>query len=297
MPATMRSLSAKELAGKVEDLPALPDTVFKVLTLTNSPTVTPAALERAIVKDQALAATILKTANSAYYGLPRKVFTVSEAVIYVGIKTVRSIALTASTLDLFRQGNPRAAGVRKELWRQSVLAAVGGRTLAREVGSRDIEVAFTGGLLKDIGKLVLLQHAQEEYLQVWEAMSHEPSASLDAEQKALGTNHAEVGALVAEKWRLPDELVETVRCHHDPEGATTARDLTRVVHVAGVLTWMYASGQGENLSMEAPLASEGGRLFARLNRVLSELGLRTVDLGLLVERMTEGAADFEMMMG
>ncbi len=294
LPHCEEAVSIKQTVGeiiaeKVGDLPALPTTVSRVLQLTQNPNVSMQALEREILQDAALTGSVLKLANSAYYGLPRKVPTVGAALVYLGIKAVRSLVLTSSVLDLFGIGSRLTASVRQTLWRGSVYAATAAKAVAQKAKYPDPEIAFVAGLLHDIGKVVLLHYMNEHYLMVIDLLNESPLPAIVMEHEVCGTDHTEVGRLVCEKWQLPEVIVEAVACHHQPERAARDPRLTAIVYVGNLLAWMLAAEVGQTDSLPHFVVDERKPRFATLWDALGQIGLKRDDLEPLSQATAEAA--------
>jgi putative nucleotidyltransferase with HDIG domain len=209
MPRDLRSI-----VKKIAELPTLPQVVTVILSLIDSPDSSAEDINKVMEKDPSLVGKILKLVNSAYYGLPNKVNSVRQAIVILGFSTVKSLAISASVFDMFDSGREEAFS-REQFWTHSI----GSGCVARLVGNRepgcDAETAFVVSLLHDIGKMVLDQYAPQEFDQIVHIAKEGRLSFWEAEQQVLeGTNHAEIGAWVAEQWKLSVELTEAIRNHH-----------------------------------------------------------------------------------
>ncbi len=241
------------LVRQVRDLPALPQAAVKVMQMVDDPRTSAPELARVLSTDQAMTARILKLANSAFYGASRRVSTVSEAVVLLGLRTVRNMAMALGCQDMMERGLPGYALERGALWRHSFCSAFAAQALAKRAGYRVTEEAFVGGLLHDIGKVVLNVYLQATFACIAERAAQKGMAFMDAERSVLGFDHAEAGARVLEKWNLPLALVNCVRWHHEPLAQPEFSPLTGVVHVADVLCLMLGVGLGGD-GLNYPLA-------------------------------------------
>lgn len=237
-------VSLEVLVKKVEDLPPLPQTVLMVLRLTEDPEATVESVSRVITQDENFTARVLRLANSAYYALPRRVSSVTEAVLLLGFKTIRSLVLTISLTPLLWQELKGYALSRGALWRHAITCAFAARLLAAEARYPDKEEAFVAGILHDIGKLILSYYLTANYAQVLEAVKKGGRPFPEVELEVLGFQHDEVGGMVAEKWNLPVPLTTAIRYHHRPAEAKEAQVLTALVHLADALTLMLGVGLG-----------------------------------------------------
>ena len=232
------------LVRQVQDLPALPDVAFKVMRLVDDPKASANDIARTVSSDQALTARLLKLANSAFYGASRRVSTVSEAVVLLGMRTVKNMTLALKCQDMLERELPGYALQRGDLWRHSFCCAYAAQCLAKRAGYRVVEEVFVAGLLHDIGKVVLNVYLQGECADISAMAAAANIPFMDAERAVLGFDHAEAGGRVLEKWNLPLPLVECVRYHHTPRDQPTPSPLTSLVHVADVLCLMLGIGLG-----------------------------------------------------
>lgn len=238
------SVSLEEVTRRVNDLPALPHIVAQVLKLTSDPDSTIQQLNEVICQDQTLTAKVLRLANSAYYGYPRRIGTIVEALVILGFNTIRNLVLAAS---VHRMLNQEIIGYRMgpgELWRHSIGCAMAARTLARRVHFSPPDQAFIAGLLHDIGKVILSVYVSETYEEIFYKVKEEQIPFSKAEAEILGFTHADVGARVADKWNLPVPLVDAIAYHHHPELSKENSKLAALVHLADVLCMTMGVGLG-----------------------------------------------------
>lgn len=240
----MVKISLEKIVSEVEDLPALPQVTIQVMKIADDPKATAQDMNNAIIQDQALTAKVLKLANSAYYGFSRKVSTVTEATVMLGFKAVKSIVLAASVSGMMSREVTGYALAPGELWQHSLACAIACRMIARKVKYPVPDIAYTAGLLHDIGKVILNHHVEGVYHEVVEKIEAGNTSFYDTEVEILGFSHADVGAKVAAKWNLPEELAEAIAHHHDPEKAVVNPKLTAIVHTADALCMMLGIGLG-----------------------------------------------------
>ena len=241
------------LIGQIGSLPTLPTVIVRVNEQVNNPKTSALDLARTILDDQSLTARLLRLVNSPFYGFPRRVATVTEAVTILGFHPVRDLLLTASVVDLMvTEETPEFSPT--SLWEHSVATAVGAGLLARYTRCEDREEVFVAGLLHDVGKLVMFHFLPREFVQVLEMARSEDIAIRAAEQRLLGFTHDQVGRLLAERWKLPVRLGETIGCHHRPDLAQVAKRESAIVQAADVLA--RASGLGSGGDDAVPAVTE-----------------------------------------
>jgi len=234
----MGQITLDELVAKVDEIPVFPQTVLRIIKLIEDPNTGAKDVEREIIKDQGLTAKILKLANSAYYGLSRNVKTVSEATVLLGFQAVKSMVLATSVGKVFDKELPGYALGKEALWRQSQVCAITTRVVAKKARFPKADQAYTAGLLRDIGKVILDHYMAEQYELIVEQVYSSKKSFLEVEQDILGFDHGQVGARIAEKWHLPEDLVEAIALHHTPEKAIINPKMTAMVHVADVVVMM-----------------------------------------------------------
>ena len=231
------------LIRQVQDLPSLPIAVTRVMQLTNDPKAGLSDVAHALASDQGLAARVLKLANSAYYGSSRRIGTVSEAVVILGMRTTRNLTLAISCQDMLEREVQGYFLPRGALWRHSLACAAAAQNLARRAHFRGTEEAFVAGLLHDIGKVVMSAYLKAEFAQVLTRVAKGRLTFSDAEREVLGFDDAEVGARLLERWNLPSTLVTAVRYHHAPSQAPES-PLAALVHVADTICLTLGIGLG-----------------------------------------------------
>lgn len=240
----MEKLTLEQVINKVDDIPALPSVVSEIMALTEDPDSTPQDIEKVVLRDQSLTARVLRLANSAYYGFPRRISTISEATILLGFRAIRSITLSAAVSNVLVRELPGYKMPKGELWRHSQTCAITARHIARKFNIGNSEEIYVAGLLHDIGKVIMSHYIEDAYIEVVNKVINENITFLDAEEEILGFNHAQVGYRIAEKWNLPPDLVEAIAYHHSPEDATLDPHMTCITHIADAITMMMGIGLG-----------------------------------------------------
>lgn len=240
----MTNITLEEIIRKVKDIPTLPDITNEIMRLTEDPDSTVQDIENVIMRDQSLTTKVLRLANSAFYGYPRRISTISEASVLLGFQAIRSITLTASIGGLLMKEVPGYGLGKNELWKQSQSCAIISRYIARKVRFARVDQAYVAGLLRDIGKVIVSYYLTEHFKQIMDLAENENISFLDAEEKILGFHHGQVGAEIAKKWNLPEDLVEAIAYHHSPEKAVINPKLTAIVHIADAVVMMLGIGLG-----------------------------------------------------
>lgn len=220
---------------RIQDLPMLPSAAIKINKLLKDANVSIRELSETIEKDQAIVAKLLRLVNSAFYGFQGKITTVSHAARILGFNTVRNAVVSISIIRSLSMRTVWAGFDMVEFWNHSVSVAVAGRQLAERTKLCPPDEAFVAGILHDIGKVVLAHYFQELFYKTWEYVKDNQVPWIEAERQALPNNHAEVGGFLADKWQLPEGLIEAVAYHHDFSSDCKRPDLVAIVHAADVL--------------------------------------------------------------
>jgi putative nucleotidyltransferase with HDIG domain len=264
------------LLKRIREIPSLPAAVQRLCALLNDSDSDMKDVSRVISTDPALTAKLLKLANSSFYGLTRKVGTISQAVVVLGFSGVRNLALGVSLFE-FRSDPHRKLPLDLEaFWRHSLAVATTARLLAPHVRLQDLEEAFVSGLLHDIGKIVLMEHFQETYAEVLKA-SGEGTRLFAAERAAFGIDHAEVGRRLCEHWKIPLSLTRAIAEHYPvgDAGSETGKDpLVHVVWLSDNLTKLMSYGFDGDPNVDPDFLAvlgSGGALTGHLRQSLLKL--------------------------
>ncbi len=193
------------------DLPTMPAIAGRVVSLLADENTTAEALNKTISVDQALAARVLKIANSSFYGCRRAINTISQAIVVIGFQTLSNVVFAASTKDVYK----RFGLAEKMLHDHSVGSAMAAHHLEKVSGLKKGEEVFTAGLLHDIGRVVMNNTDPDRYSQVMATVYNEGRDAVEVEREIFGFTHAEVGGLVLRKWNFSPELEHVVTYHHD----------------------------------------------------------------------------------
>lgn len=201
------------------DLPALPTVIVQVLQATDKETVTTNEVEALISADAAITSKMLKVVNSAYFGLPRQVGSIGQAIGILGMYQVRNLVLSVGVLNALSSPSPRVVAIQKEFWEHAFVSATCSQAIAKrlKLSNADQDLAFIGGLLHDIGRLFLFTQFTQAYQQVIAESTRLNEQVNSCEQRILGTTHAELGGVLADKWNLPVVLGDMIRYHEDPD--------------------------------------------------------------------------------
>jgi putative nucleotidyltransferase with HDIG domain len=228
-PTSMDRVHLKRVTEGMVALPTLPLVASRLLESIADPDAAASEEIGAVIAlDPSLTARTLKLANSDFYGFPRKVGTVDLAVVVLGPDTIRDLVLGASVFQTLDPTWKTLTG----LWSHSLACGVASRALADRCRYRLEAEAFAAGMLHDIGKVALRQTYPERFEAAVALVREQGISMIEAERGVLGSDHAEVGGWLAERWGLPGDLVEAIACHHRPEQARLNPELTSLVAIA-----------------------------------------------------------------
>ncbi len=219
---------------KCPTLPSLPAVAVKVIDLTSNPSVRMEELARTIQNDQGLAAKILRTVNSSFYGLRKPCSTIHSAIVMLGLGPVKTLALGFSLVSAVGKTDDGFDYV--AYWRRGLYTAVGARAFAEAAELDHADEAFLGGLLQDVGVMAMYRALGDEYLKVLLEAGGDHRKLVQVELATFEMQHADVGSMLAERWKLPRELVLPVKYHERPTAAPMeCGELIRVVAIGNLI--------------------------------------------------------------
>jgi putative nucleotidyltransferase with HDIG domain len=244
-----------QILASVDKMRPMPTSVTRILNALDEPNNTAGMISDLIGLDQALAASVLQMANSAGMGFNSVCSNIQDAVMRLGFKRVKVLVLgAASSGPLTRRLNGYRLGA-GELWNHSVATAVTAQWISQFLHYADSEEAYVGGLLHDMGKLILDQYMNVDYMKIVELMKNYNLALWQVEEKLLGIDHSMVGSLMAQKWNFPLPLVDAIRYHHAPSLARSKQQLGAIINVANALSKderaLAIDPNGQNVHPEA----------------------------------------------
>ncbi|HEB83669.1 MAG TPA: HDOD domain-containing protein [Bacteroidetes bacterium] len=224
---------SRRLAISTDDLPSLDPLVAVVLEMVSDPETSPSRLAGVLAKDVGMAARVLKLSNSAYYGHPREIRRIEQAVVVLGFYEIRNLVVISATFDLVRQGENRT--LMQDLWEHQLRAAVAAKVLSARLLPAESDLAYLAGLLHDVGKMVLAMRLPGEYAEIAAETENRPGRAVVRERERFEVDHQEIGGVLLDRWNFPEALAGAVRLHHGVLGAEGAAPLGRLVELADIL--------------------------------------------------------------
>ncbi len=232
----------EKIIRSVDDFPTLP-TIFSALAeVMTDPRSTFSDAANVISRDQASAMKILKVANSAFYGFPGKIDTISQAIFYIGFEEVKNIIITISIWDIFKSSSSHSGFNIVDLWKHSIGVGVASRTIAKTIKAENVENCFIAGIIHDIGKLLFIRYLGNEYIKVIDFACENNLNIRDAESDMLGITHTIAGELIGEKWKMPLNIKNAIRYHYSGMVNGKVHDLSAIVHIANIVVRMMQLG-------------------------------------------------------
>jgi putative nucleotidyltransferase with HDIG domain len=262
----------RKLATAVERMPAFPKSVQRILELTRDINCLPKDLVSVIEKDPVMTMKILRVINSAYYSLPAKITSVGQSVVYLGLNTVKNLALSFAAVGMLPRMTTAGFDIQAYLM-HSLTTATMARQLASVYCKGQTEViadCYIAGLLHDFGKVVFAQFMVAEFCQVLAISVDENKPLHVAEAEIIGADHAYVGALLATKWQFPEHLVECIRNHHNEQAAPTP--LMDCIRMANQISRKLALGNGGHAWQEGEPCAAPKRFGEDIDAVIVALG-------------------------
>jgi len=231
---------------KIDQLKPMPQVAHKIMAIVQDPESAMSELSDVIVYDASVTANLLKVTNSAYFGLSKKIESVHQAIVFLGMEQVVDIAFMASSAENLAKAQDGYDLDKGELWKYSVSSALIARELAEVKEAENAHLIFTAALLKDIGKVILNQYVADSFEDINRLVLEEDYTFREAEKEVIGIDHAELGGVVADKWKFSPEMIEIIRNHHVPQKSTTTEFETAVVYMADTLCMMMGLGVGSD---------------------------------------------------
>jgi putative nucleotidyltransferase with HDIG domain len=278
---------AEQIAGQVRTLATLPSVALRINRIVGNPRASARTLQAIVEEDPALAANIVRVANSPMFGYAGGVGSLDRAIFVLGFQAVRNIAMATSLSPLLRRHTPAAACVSEQVWRHSLATGVAATLVANAADRTIASDAFLAGLLHDIG---VSAEAQFDPVGLADAVSRartRPGSCLDIETEIFGTTHQHVGAALLSRWRFPRHLVLVAGAHHAPVHLAPAdRRLPMLVYLAD---WLAAEA-GLGFALDRPAATPLESAF------LDACGLGAGQVFALVGELAAAFADVDSLM-
>lgn len=281
--STLETDDLKEkILKRIKDLPPMPKVLFKARRVMGDPKSGFKEISKIIETDQAIAAKVLKVANSAYYGLSGMVNSIHQATVVLGYETLEQVITMVSSSSLLGKqlkGYSLKAGA---LWRHSLAVAMASRIIAKKRAPSLEGDAFSVGLIHDAGKLALDANILQKKSEIIDFLENKEMSFLKAEGHVLGFDHTEIAHDLCQKWKLPEDHADAMRYHHSP-GESNNNRLAHIVHLADYIAKQAGYGTGPAFDNE-PLHPSSLQELQLKPEQLEEISAEMADA---VEKITE----------
>jgi len=244
----MAEMDPNSVLSTISNLPSLPSVTSRIIELTQSSRTHPSEIAELVSLDPSLTARVLRLVNSAFYGLRRNVTTVNHAIVYLGLNTIKNLALTASIFNSLRPARGYSS-LFNDILMHMVAVALASDILAKEVGIRDESELFTFGILHDLGKIIELEYFPGAFEKIFSHAEKNHLNFIDAENELYGINHVKILDDLFFKWELPDSLRESIRGHHSVINVNILyRKNAAILHAANYLVTKNRIGRSLDFS-------------------------------------------------
>ena len=238
----------EKILENVKDVPTLPTVYSALCDAIENPHSTANDVAKIVSMDQASTIRILRIANSAFFGFSGRIENISRAVMIIGFDGVRNLILASSIMNLFTKKRAVTGFKPREFWGHSIAVGLIARLMAKMSGVVNAESFFAAGILHDIGKLYLFEFAENEFMRVLSLAADSNRLIRETEVEVLGMDHALMGSLLADQWRLPEPIRNAIHYHHFGTVGEKTDLLVASVHVADILARAFEMGHpGDNL--------------------------------------------------
>jgi len=271
----------EDIVQRIQGISTLPHIALKIIEITSDNNSSASDLEDVIKSDPGLTAKLLKMVNSAHFGLSEKVMEIRKAIVFMGFKSVRDVALSASVCELFKEDIPIGHYTRSGLWRHSVGVAVTANVIAQRTEFDVGDFVFSTAIMHDIGIVMLDQYMHDHFA----ACMHNPNCLTkglhNVEADIMGFTHQDLAREVVKSWGLPEEFVQTCSYHHNPEMAAKSwQVINSIIYMANTLCDARDFGFNESSQISS----------TEFNFVLHKLNFTKTDVSIILEELP---AEFE----
>ena len=264
------------IRDKSTQLPTLPVIIENILKITGDDKTSSEDLAAFISKDQAMVNKILKIANSAYYGLSRKVSSLSHAITIIGFNEVTNLTIGLNVFSIFQKLGVRGILNMKDLWLHSIGCALISKKIAKKTGKSNVEQCFLSGLLHDMGKVILAVYFSEEYNSVLRDANESQSPLHLKEIEKLGLDHAMIAGMLMEQWNFPDSIAIPCRFHHNSSACPSSyRTQAIEIEIAN------------NLCHRAEIGRSGNSVIGNIDKIQGKLGFTSKKLDIFLSNLIE----------
>ncbi len=234
--------SADDIDNAIKTVQPIPQIALKIIRMIHNKDYDMPEVAREVENDQIISARVISLCNSAIIGVKNKIDSINRAIILLGEKHLFQLVLSAAIEPFFPEGKQGYSLCKGGLFYHSLKTALVAESLARATEKANPDVAYTAGLLHDIGKAAIDQYIDKAYPLFYRIMQKKSQELISAEQEVMGTTHADVGRQLAQMWSIPETLIDPISFHHEPHKATTAPDLTYLIYLTDLIMSCFQAG-------------------------------------------------------
>jgi len=266
----------QELIKEIRNLKPVPAVINQLLEAVDNPDSSMGDIANIIQYDPVVTASVLRTCNSAFFGLKTPAESIKDAVSMLGIDQIIEIVLMKSTFKSL-SGDQNGYGLHEgAMWKYSVSSAIIAKQIASKFNLKNKNTIFTSALLKDIGKTVLDRFVQDSFEKISALVAKENLSFREAEKKIIGIDHAELGAMIAKMWKFSPKMVKIIRHHHLADISMVKDKEIAVVYLADCICMMIGIGVGAD-----------GLAYRFNHEAMKELGIVSDDISLIIAEFAQ----------
>jgi HD-like signal output (HDOD) protein len=280
----------KERIEKIGKLPTFPTVALEIQRMTKDPDASMGKISTMIENDPSLTITLLKIANSPFYGFLQTVRTAQHALSVMGLKAVENLVTSICVFKTFDTIGNKQDFDKQAFYEHSTGCGAVARMIATRLGFIDNGDHFIAGLTHDLGKIILDFYFHDDFIKALEFAKTENIPLNKAEKEIIGADHAAIGSWLAKKWKLPDSLVESIAYHHEPSSATLDKPLTAIIHLANILCKVKNIGFGGSFDSVSFVENPAWQILAKEKPELLNLDIER----LVIELDDEIEKSFEL---
>lgn len=231
-------ITIDKIIAQIDRLQPVPQVLIQLMELMDDQSASIAEVADLIIYEPVITANLLKTVNSVHFGLPRKIDSVHEAVILLGLNQIVDIVLMQAMTNNFKTAQNGYGLVEGELWKQSVSSALIAKLIAEHLKTYNKHIIFTAALIKDIGKIILNQEVANSLEKIKTMVEKNELSFQEAEKQVIGMDHAAIGALVAKKWNFSEKMIFMIKNHHISDKTAIDHPATGIIYLADIICVM-----------------------------------------------------------
>lgn len=269
----------EKISENITEIPTLPKMVTRILDMMDDPEIKIEEIADTLLQDKVLTTRIIRLVNSVFFGIQRDISSVKDAIIYLGQNQIKNIVLTSSLFSVFPNRNQKFDLIK--LWEHGLGCALISRIIAVIAGYKDPEKAYLGGLLHDMGEIVLSQYYREEFDTVLDTVVKEHIEFHLAEQRMLGISHSDLAELFKEHWGFSDDITEVIALHHAPQKAKIDPCLVSIVSIANMFCKVRGLDYGYVLDIHVAMKDQQDwKILSKKNPRLAHMDLERFTLSM-----------------